>query len=353
MKTGTAVIGFISMGLIIMGSLFKIQHWPGASVLLLTGIALFSFGFLIKNLVVEVSNKESSGMDKAATGFMTVSLWLLSFGMLFKVQHWPGASPMLILGMISIIFFFLPAMLYKFTKSEKTDRSQGIVAILAVVAGFCMMFAINVSKEVLTAFVRGNTMTLQSNASLLQVNENLQQLVGKNDAPQQQEKALEIREQSKATFDLIAQYKREIITRVDRLPLDMADSLYTLQNMMYKDDYDIPTYILIGSEPATPRTDVGSAVALRDALLNYQATLGDLVSAEETKLNIENALDLGEQPTPYGRPQSWVNAMFFHLPAASVISTLTSLQSSVLSMEAMALNDLLTTNTVEVSGSGQ
>lgn len=50
------------------------------------------------------------------TGSLSASLTVL--GLLFKIQHWPGASVMLVLGMAMFALFFSPAFaFYKYAKS--------------------------------------------------------------------------------------------------------------------------------------------------------------------------------------------------------------------------------------------
>lgn len=46
MKKTMYAFGYLATILITTGLLFKIQHWPGASILLVLGIALLNFGFL-------------------------------------------------------------------------------------------------------------------------------------------------------------------------------------------------------------------------------------------------------------------------------------------------------------------
>lgn len=46
MKKTAYLLGYIATTLCTSGLLFKIMHWPGANVLLLTGVALLNFGFL-------------------------------------------------------------------------------------------------------------------------------------------------------------------------------------------------------------------------------------------------------------------------------------------------------------------
>ena len=40
-----------------------------------------------------------------------VSLALLALGTLFKIFHWPGAGPLLVVGFVLVCFFFFPAVI--------------------------------------------------------------------------------------------------------------------------------------------------------------------------------------------------------------------------------------------------
>lgn len=46
MKLATYIIGTLSSMLFIIGILFKIQHWPGAGVLLTLGLGIFGIIFI-------------------------------------------------------------------------------------------------------------------------------------------------------------------------------------------------------------------------------------------------------------------------------------------------------------------
>jgi len=46
MKKTMFVLGYVAVFLSTTGLLFKLQHWPGAGIMLVVGIALLNFGFL-------------------------------------------------------------------------------------------------------------------------------------------------------------------------------------------------------------------------------------------------------------------------------------------------------------------
>lgn len=46
MSTLKNVLGYLSIALFTTGILFKLQHWPGAAIMLLAGVFILNVGFL-------------------------------------------------------------------------------------------------------------------------------------------------------------------------------------------------------------------------------------------------------------------------------------------------------------------
>ena len=46
MKLATYILGTVSSMLFVIGALFKIQHWPGAGIMLTLGLAAFGLVFI-------------------------------------------------------------------------------------------------------------------------------------------------------------------------------------------------------------------------------------------------------------------------------------------------------------------
>lgn len=46
MQTAKNLLGFLSIALCTSGILFKIQHWPGAGIMLIMGVGLLNLGYL-------------------------------------------------------------------------------------------------------------------------------------------------------------------------------------------------------------------------------------------------------------------------------------------------------------------
>lgn len=140
MKKTMKISGLIAPILLSFGSLFKIQHWPGASVLLVLGFLLLSFVFLPS--AIYVNYKEVSNRTKKWThviGFL--GTFFISVGFLFKIQHWPYAGIAITIGILMVCLLFLPMVLINRLKSEYDSVPKYIYLI--AFAGF-MIYLISV-----------------------------------------------------------------------------------------------------------------------------------------------------------------------------------------------------------------
>jgi len=100
---GTVMLGF--------AAIFKISHWPFAGILLTLGALILSFLFLPSALtVLWKETKNQKKLILFITAFIAGVAFIL--GMLFKIQHWPGAPWLITFGLFSGILLFIPALLY-------------------------------------------------------------------------------------------------------------------------------------------------------------------------------------------------------------------------------------------------
>jgi hypothetical protein len=132
MKSIMKISGVIAPVLLALGALFKIQHWAGAGILLGLGFILLCILFLPSAIYVLYKDNKGKRFFLYFFGFLSF-LSLLS-GIYFKVQHWPGAGVLMTIGFTAIIVLFLPILLYvKIKDSERKDRNP--VLIVGVIAG--------------------------------------------------------------------------------------------------------------------------------------------------------------------------------------------------------------------------
>ena len=81
--------------LIVLGCIFKIQHWPGAGVLYVTGgcgLALFYFPFGFRTLAAPKPTDQILGM----TVFGGVALSIALSGLIAFMQRWPHSAVLML-----------------------------------------------------------------------------------------------------------------------------------------------------------------------------------------------------------------------------------------------------------------
>ncbi len=107
MKKTMHIIGIASTLMLLVGSILKIKHLPGAGALYLAGGFLLSFVFL--PLLVTVKVKEKLGKLRTWTTILGVaSAFVLVNGIFFKVMHWPMANMLMNIGAGMLLFIYLP-----------------------------------------------------------------------------------------------------------------------------------------------------------------------------------------------------------------------------------------------------
>jgi len=124
---GTVLLGF--------GALFKIQHWPLAGTMTTLGAVTLAFVFMPSAL--GVLWKETHSRKKL---FLFISAFLAGMcfilGTLFKVQHWPGAGLILLMAGFFGLLFFIPALLVQ-KLQDQDNKAKRPVYILAAAGAIC------------------------------------------------------------------------------------------------------------------------------------------------------------------------------------------------------------------------
>ena len=148
MKQKIYLLGLITIAIIVIGSLFKVSHWPGAAHLIILGIVLLVFFFLplaLRNHYTTAGNRENR--------VLYIVTWLTCLvvfgGMLYKTMHWPGAGKILMVALPFPYVVFLPVFL-AVTSKDKNFSIHNTVSVLFLLTGisvFSALLALNVSKE--------------------------------------------------------------------------------------------------------------------------------------------------------------------------------------------------------------
>lgn len=138
------ISGFAGTVLFGLSGLFKMQHWPGAGIMMVIGAIVLAFVFLPSALGVlwkETHNRKRLFLFISA--FFAGTLFIL--GTLFKIQHWPAAGILLSLAAVSGILFFIPSVLSSRLSDQENKFKRpvyifGTAGVICYVAG--MLFKI-------------------------------------------------------------------------------------------------------------------------------------------------------------------------------------------------------------------
>ena len=148
MKNKNYILGLITAGILFCGILFKVQHWPGAWILLTTGIFMTVFIFLPLALY---DNYKAHGNSENRSLYIVT--WMTCFvvftSMLFKIQHWPGAGYGLLISLLFPYVVFLPVFLVVTSRNKNFNihNTVFVLLLLAANSAIAALLALNVSTE--------------------------------------------------------------------------------------------------------------------------------------------------------------------------------------------------------------
>src|SRR5664280_1074356 len=123
---------FFAGMLFIFGTLFKIQHWPMAGSLLtlaaLSGILFFIPALALSRLSDQENKDKRTDYILGAAGIV-----LFVAGLLFKIQHWPLATLFIVIGIILLCFLAFPMFTWLTWKEESHIRSMFIFLVIGFI----------------------------------------------------------------------------------------------------------------------------------------------------------------------------------------------------------------------------
>jgi len=154
MKKSMVVLGTLSAFFMTAGSILKFFHLPPAAALLLLGTVIAVFGFF--PLFFYTSNKESLEKKNvliSIIGYLTITFIMI--GVLFRVNHWPGAEKLLLIGELLLLLLFLPLYLanaYKKANEVKTNFAYVLLLVLIGIGIISMWSVTRIPREVVEKF---------------------------------------------------------------------------------------------------------------------------------------------------------------------------------------------------------
>ena len=262
---------------------------------------------------------------------------------------------------------------------KETPRQKMIGMMYLVLTA---LLALNISKDVLNAFIQINRGLVKNSAnSEVRADATLGLLDNWSDKDKAytfDSTAHAMVDKADALVNYIIELKARVLAAsangssdgagfqdyiVDGHLIDIGDK----EKVSKPDENQNTTGMLIGDEPASPKSGPWSALELREKLTafsnecaNLSIPIKDLKDpgttdvskkrilkrilladeSPETKVLIENTFAFGEIPNSDGEPEKWETALFYHTPLAAVIAHLSKIESDVILVKNTVLNFL-------------
>lgn len=235
---------------------------------------------------------------------------------------------------------------------KETPRQKMIGMMYLVLTA---LLAMNAPKELINSFVVINEGLQKSNAGLEEKNKLAMESFKATAAEdvkfsESLKKAEQVQKESQSLYMHIEELKRHLIVKTEKLEISekdymtKPDSLFELRKVLVKDNYDVPTFEMIGSDQSKPRpaTDKYSSLNLKNKIEAFKKTVSSNFD-KKSDPNIFTVLEKDfslEDINDHGQVMKWEVGAFYHLPLAAVITNLTRLQLSISNMEADAMAQL-------------
>jgi len=127
------ITAFFTGMFFILGILFKVQHWSGAGTFLVlataTGILCF-----IPALVINRFRDQEEKSKRPIYIFGAIGLILYFAGLFTKIQHWPGAVTLMVSGLIFLCIVAFPWYTWFSWKEERHVNSKFLFMVIGALA---------------------------------------------------------------------------------------------------------------------------------------------------------------------------------------------------------------------------
>jgi len=233
----------------------------------------------------------------------------------------------------------------------KLSPRQKMIGMMYLV--LTALLAMNVSKEILNAFVTVNEGLENTKHNFAGKNEDQYKAFAASYSENQTKvgpywtKAQKVKGVADATVKYIDEIKVKIIAGIEPeftedqvigKDADGKDTIMELRHVQVKDNYIVPTGILVGSEPANPITTPYSAMELIGKLEGFRDDLIGVLEDDDKQGAIGNSLRetfvFNDQINPAThKEENWPAYNFYGVPAAATLTLLTKMQTDIRNAE--------------------
>lgn len=229
--------------------------------------------------------------------------------------------------------------------SGKESPRQKMIGMMYLV--LTALLALNVSKDILDAFIVVDNGLKQTNSNYNERNQqlyasfDLAKSVDPNRITPSWEKAQNIRKNATDLNYFIEKLQKELVAKTEKIPQEVADTL-KMENIASKDNYDIPSNILIGdSEDGSG----GSSRELKNRLDSFKKLLEGYILPEDKKTM---TVDINTRVPANPENENWEMYHFYHRPLVACLTILSKFKNDVNNAESQMVDYLLKKNDAEM-----
>lgn len=335
---GTNLAAFVGGTVLMIGVLFKVMHWPGTPLLLVAGWTIL-LGVFIPLLLFSKLKENIPAKEKRISSLGAFALITFELATLFKMMHWAGATPLLLVGSFLLIGAFIP--LYTNMKIKANAMSPGQFVFVITLSMYAVvltcLLAMNVSGPVIERFVVDGA---DDSRIIHYFEKKKQRLLSEisNDSTQTENKKL-VSESATKTRELINSLRIELIVSVEGVDKTAAENLLLHPNdIARKDNYDIVNSFML--------QEFGRASGLKTAIDNYRTValkaaannealttkINGLLNTKVEKLNQRTSASWGQVI-----PQNWEENNFRNNMLISTLGRLSEIEKNICFIETEVL----------------
>ena len=319
--------GIAAATFFIIGSFFKFMHWPGASMLIILGMAIGVLVYL-PLLFLFKKNETTESRAKLVLAIGTINGILFCLNALFKVMHWPGANTMwfMTLGIFALVF--IPLYFFNGIRDQANKiNTITTTLILIILAGvFFLQTSLRPSFTVQKKTIQSDQHMEDSYHYATEQNKiTYNSSVDSSNHKTSQEK---LKLTCNALCEKIEKMKLNFIQQMEGDSSIREINYQDLENSGLSTNYDFPTRMLF-TENGDAKDNLKN---LKEDLINFNSYISSTYEQNSAKL-----INLSSQKDEMGIDGSWEKTKFYNNPLLCVLRNLTQLQLDIRFIESSCI----------------
>ena len=314
MKQKIYILGIVSSMIMVTGSMFKVNHWPAAGILLTIGAFLLVFLFLPAGSFQSLQGSRECSKQASVhchMGYLPRDIQCVCI-LKLCTGHMPGHILMIAIPFPFVVF--LPVWLYVTSKIKNFDINNTIfiLFLLAMQAVFSALLSLNVTRERINA-------SLEFSGNLYSLNHTIETLPAIPD-----KSALSL-----AADDVIKNIDECRQLLFNRTGISRENLMSGTSNDRYYDSRNIALQLLLNTGSPSP------AGKLEESVRKFADELGKVPGYQDIAKQTMNLLELDEVS---GEDTSWGELMFADNYLSWVIVDLDAMENIVRVIKMSVLN---------------